>query len=191
MAIANSNLEVELREVFLNNRPQALYDISPKGTVPILQLPDAQLIDESIDIMKWALAQSASDWYKSNTELQDELVHHNDFEFKQWLDKYKYYEQHPENTLEYYRDKCSETLAHYNKLLKTQSHLVGESMSLAEAAILPFIRQCANVDREWFASTFPKVEHWLEHWIQSELFNRVMPKFDAWELGDKPLYISF
>jgi len=191
LAIANSNLEVELREVFLNNRPQTLYEVSPKGTVPVLQLEDGTVIDESIDIIKWALAQSASDWYKSNTELQDELVHHNDFEFKQWLDKYKYHDRHLENTLEFYRDKCSETLAHYNKLLKTQSHLVGKSMSLAEAAIFPFVRQCANVEREWFASTFPNIEQWLENWIQSELFRSVMFKFDAWELEDKPLYISF
>ena len=191
MAIANSNLEVELREVFLNNRPQALYDISPKGTVPVLQLPDGQVIDESIDIMKWALAQSASDWYKSNTELQDELVHHNDFEFKQWLDKYKYHDRHPENTFEYYRGKCANTLFQYEVLLEQNPYLQGEKIQLVDMAIFPFVRQCANVDREWFASTFPKVEHWLEHWIQTELFNRVMPKFDAWELGDKPLYISF
>ena len=101
-----------------------MYDISFKGTVPVLQLPDSTVIDESIDIMKWALAQSASDWYKNNTELQDELVHHNDFEFKQWLDKYKYHDQHPENTLKIYRDKCLETLLHYEKLLKTNSYLL-------------------------------------------------------------------
>jgi len=191
LAIANSNLEVELREVFLKDRPQTLYDISPKGTVPVLQLEDGNVIDESIDIMKWALAQTASNWYSRNIELQDEMIYHNDFEFKQWLDKYKYHDCHPENTYEYYRDKCSETLAHYNNILKTQTHLVEESASLAEVAIFPFVRQCANMDREWFASTFPNVGRWLESWIQSELFKRVMLKFDAWELGEEPLYISF
>ena len=191
MAIANSNIEVELREVLLNDRPQSLYDISPKGTVPVLQLEDGAVIDESINIMKWALYQSSSDWYKNNIELQDEMIHHNDFEFKQWLDKYKYHDRHPKNTLEHYRDKCNETLAYYNKILKIQSHLVGESMSLAEVAILPFVRQYANVDREWFAYTYPNVERRLENWIQSELFKRVMPKFEAWKLDDQPLYISF
>ena len=191
MAIANSAIEVELREVFLGDRPQSLYDISQKGTVPVIQLSDNSVIDESIDIMKWALTQSSSNWYYHNTDVQNEMINHNDVEFKQWLDKYKYHDRHPENTFEYYRGKCANTLFQYEVLLEQNPYLQGEKIQLVDMAIFPFVRQCANVDREWFASTFPKVEHWLEHWIQSELFNRVMPKFDAWELGDKPLYISF
>jgi len=191
LAIAASNLEVELREVFLNDRPQTLYDISPKGTVPVLLLEDGNVIDESIDIMKWAADQSSSDWYNNNTKLQDELVHHNDFEFKQWLDKYKYHDRHPENTFEHYRDKCANTLFQYEVLLEQIPYLRGEKIQLVDMALFPFVRQCANVDREWFATTFPKVEYWLEHWIQSEVFKCVMPKFDAWKLGDNPLYISF
>ena len=91
LAIANSDIEVELREVFLKNRPEALYNISSKGTIPVLQLSKGLVIDESIDIMKCALSQSSSDWYNSNFQLQDEMIHHNDTEFKQWLDRYKYF----------------------------------------------------------------------------------------------------
>ena len=191
MAIANSNIEVEIREVFLRDRPQSLYDISPKGTVPVLQLSSGVIIDESIDIMKWTLPQSSYNWYNSNIELQDEMIHRNDIEFKQWLDKYKYNNRHPENTLEFYRDKCANTLIKYEVLLEKTPYLRGEKIQLVDMAIFPFVRQFANVEREWFASTFPNIEEWLEMWIQSELFRRVMPKLVAWKAGDQPLYISF
>ena len=191
MALANSEIEVEIREVFLKDRPQSLYDISPKGTVPVLHLSEEAVIDESIDIMKWALAKSSSDWYNRNLVLQDKMIHYNDIEFKQWLDKYKYHDQHPENTLKIYRDKCLETLLHYEKLLKKNSYLLANNIQLVDVAIFPFVRQCANVDRDWFASTLPHVEQWLENWIQSELFVRVMLKFEAWKLEKDPLYVLF
>jgi glutathione S-transferase len=191
LALANSEIKVEIREVFLKERPQSLYDISPKGTVPVLHLSEEAVIDESIDIMKWALAQSSSDWYNSNLVLQDKMIHYNDIEFKQWLDKYKYHNQHPENTLKIYRDKCLETLLHYEKLLKKNSYLLANNIQLVDVAIFPFVRQCANVDRDWFASTLPHVEQWLENWIQSELFVRVMLKFEAWKLEKDPLYVLF
>ena len=191
MALANSEIKVEIREVFLKERPQSLYDISPKGTVPVLHLSEEAVIDESIDIMKWALTQSSSDWYNSNLVLQDKMIHYNDIEFKQWLDKYKYHNQHPENTLKIYRDKCLETLLHYEKLLKKNSYLLANNIQLVDVAIFPFVRQCANVDRDWFASTLPHVEQWLENWIQSELFVRVMLKFEPWKLEKDPLYVLF
>lgn len=191
MAIADAKIEVELREVFLRDRPQSLYDISPKGTVPVLQLSDGKVMDESLDIMKWVMRQSSSDWDNTNIELQDEMIHHNDFEFKQWLDKYKYHDRHPENTLEFYRDKCAKTLTDYENSLGENLYLLGSKIQLVDVAIFPFVRQCANVDRPWFGSTFPYVEQWVDNWIQSELFVRVMPKFDAWKLDNDPLYISF
>ena len=191
MAIAAVKIEVELREVFLRDRPQSLYDISPKGTIPFLQLPDSIVIVESIDIIKWALAQSSLEWYSSNTELQDKMIVHNDFEFKKWLDKYKYHDRNLENILDEYRNECSKTLHRYEISLAESIYLLGDNIQLVDVAIFPFVRQCANVDREWFSSTFPNTERWLEHWIQSELFRRVMPKFNAWKLGDEPLYILF
>ena len=191
MAIAAVKIEVELREVFLRDRPQSLYDISPKGTIPVLQLPDSIVIDESIDIIKWALAQSSLDWYSCNTELQDKMIDHNDCEFKMWLDKYKYHNRNLEDTLDEYRNECSKTLYRYEISLAESIYLLGDNIQLVDVAIFPFVRQCANADRDWFASTLPHVERWLENWIQSKLFRRVMPKFDAWKLGDKPLYILF
>ena len=184
-------IEVELREVFLKDRPQLLYDISPKGTIPVLQLSDGNVIDESIDIIKWALAQSSLEWYSSNIKLQDKMIDHNDFEFKTWLDKYKYHDRNLENTQDEYRNECSKTLYRYEISLAESIYLLGDHIQLVDVAIFPFIRQCANVDREWFSSTFPHTERWLEHWIHSELFKDVMPKYKAWKLDAPPLYISF
>jgi len=141
--------------------------------------------------MKWALVQSSSDWYDNNIELQDEMIHHNDTEFKQWLDKYKYHERNPDNSIQFYRDKCLETLSYYEALLEKKSYLLADNIQLVDVALFPFVRQCANVNRDWFSSTLPILDQWLENWIQSKLFVRVMSKFEAWEPGDAPLYILF
>ena len=191
MAISHVKIKIELREVYLQNRPEELYNISHKGTVPVLKLPDNVVIDESIDIMKWVLRQSSSDWYYHDIALQNEMINHNDSEFKQFLDKYKYHDRHPENTLKFYRDKCVETLSYYEALLEKKSYLLTNYIQLVDVAIFPFVRQCANVDRVWFASTFPNVERWLESWIQSEIFTRVMSKYKAWQSDAVPLYIAF
>jgi len=131
------------------------------------------------------------EWYNNKKELQDKMIYHNDFEFKTWLDKYKYHDRNLENTLEEYRNECSKTLHRYEIYLEENIYLLSDNIQLVDVAIFPFVRQCANVDRVWFASTFPNVERWLEDWIQSKLFVRVMSKFDTWELGDNPLYILF
>jgi len=191
LALAKLEITVEHREVFLKKRPQALYDISSKGTVPVLQLLDGRVIDESLDIMKWAMHQGEQDWFSEEVVEQERLILHNDSSFKCWLDKYKYNNHHPENSREYYRNKCNEILLKYDKILKNQSYLMGEKPSLADAAIFPFIRQCANVDYNWFAENLPQLEKWLEGWIQSEIFSSVMEKFEQWRIGDPPQYISF
>ncbi len=189
--MAHGKINVEHREVFLKNRPPALYDISPKGTVPVFQIADGTVIDESIDIMKWALDQSDSHWYIADKQIQDTMIHHNDTEFKQWLDKYKYHDRHPEYPREYYRQQCADTLSEYESKLSKATYLMGEKINLVDVAIFPFVRQCANVDRVWFATTFPHIENWLEKWITSPIFTSIMPKLNAWEVGDEPLYISY
>ena len=119
------------------------------------------------------------------------MIEHNDFEFKTWLDKYKYHNCNLENTLDEYRNECSKTLYRYEISLAESIYLLGDNIQLVDVAIFPFVRQCANVDRVWFSSTFPNLERWLENWIQSKLFERVMSKFEVWKLGDNPLYILF
>jgi len=106
MALAHTGISVELREILLTERPNELYAISSKGTVPVLELEDGQVIDESFDIIMWALDQTNTDWMEINPDQQLKMIHANDHEFKPWLDKYKYHERHPEHTKEYYQDNA-------------------------------------------------------------------------------------
>ena len=191
MALAHGNIHVEHREVFLRDRPPSLYEISPKATVPVLYIHNNKVIDESLDIMKWALSQLESNWYMAYQKEQDQMIEHNDTVFKGWLDKYKYHDRYPEYSRNYYRNKCTETLSQYELKLTYNPYLMGKQIGIVDAAIFPFIRQCANVDREWFSITFPNLETWLAHWITSNIFQSIMPKLDAWKKGDKPLYISY
>ena len=104
MAMNYSKISYEHREILLRKRPQALYDISAKGTVPVLQLPDGRVIDESIDIMRWALKKSDPEsWYKDKIYEQDNMIERNDTVFKYWLDRYKYHVRYPENSFEEYQ----------------------------------------------------------------------------------------
>ena len=98
MALAYSNITIEIKEIFLQNRPQELFDISPKGTVPVLCLNNSKIIDESLDIMQWALTQNdLENWIGPKINCQNKLIKENDSEFKYWLDRYKYYDRYPEH----------------------------------------------------------------------------------------------
>ena len=105
MALAHTGISVELREILLTERPDELHAISSKGTVPVLELEDGQIIDESFDIIMWALDQTNTDWLEIDPDQQLKMIHANDHEFKPWLDKYKYHERHPEHTKEYYQNQ--------------------------------------------------------------------------------------
>lgn len=164
--------------------------LSPKATVPVLYLAAMNtVIDESIDIMHWALSQNDPDqWYLENgsaRDANDELIHQNDEEFKPWLDKYKYADRHPEQTQESYRDCAERFLLKLEALLNKNDYLFGDKVSLADMAIFPFIRQFAFVDKAWFdQSDYQKLIAWLQKLLDSNLFNRVMNKYPRWQTGD-------
>ena len=106
MALSHTKIKLEVREILLNNRPSSLYDISPKGTVPVLQLLNKDVIDESLDIMIWCLKKNNSDWLNYKFENQLGIINDNDNKFKYWLDRYKYFDRYPDNSKEFYRKKC-------------------------------------------------------------------------------------
>ena len=191
MVLSYMEVSVDLREVLLNERPQSLYKISSKGTVPVLLLNDGKVLDESLDIMLWAIEQGEQKLYEDKLSEQNQLIKYNDTKFKYWLDRYKYHVRYLEHSREYYQRKCSKTLAEYDMRLSGNAYLMGDRIRLADIAIFPFIRQCANVDQNWFNNKYPNLNQWLEIWKQSRLFKSVMTKYKQWRLGDKLLIVNF
>lgn len=190
MAIAAAGLQVELREVRLQDKPLAMLAASPKGTVPVLVLPDGQVIDESLAVMDWALnLADPEDWLGSNTPADPEdLIATNDGPFKSWLDKYKYADRHPEQSMAWYRTQAEAFLSALEARLQRSRWLAGDSLSLADVALLPFIRQFAGVDEAWFANApYPALRIWLRNQLQSERFAVVMEKHPPWTPGAVPL----
>lgn len=190
MAISYSNLEVELREISLKNRPKEMYEVSAKGTVPVLITKNKKIIDESLDIMIWAINKNKKQNLLNNKN-ELELISSNDFEFKQWLDKYKYHVRFPDRTKEFYREKCCYHLNKYEKILSKNKYLFGDSMKITDLAIFPFVRQFAFSDIKWFNSNYNHLSDWLNEFIDSSLFNSVMHKFEVWDSNKKPFLINF
>jgi glutathione S-transferase len=193
LAIAQSGIQCELREVVLKDKPQQLIELSPKATVPVLLTADDKVIDESIDIAFWALAQHDPDnWYQSLSSEQHEqmlaLIENNDGEFKYFLDRYKYADRYPEQDERFYREQGEKTLTRLEQLLTEHDCLLRDSWTLADIALLPFIRQFAFVDKAWFDSApYPRVRAWLEAFLESDLFRSVMKKYPQWQEGDEPV----
>ena len=185
------NIPFAIREILLKDRPKSLYDISPKGTVPVLHLPNNDILEESLDIMHWALERGVQNWYQNNKTKQDKMIDLNDTEFKFWLDKYKYHVRHPDKSKNYYRKKCGSILNPYEKYLSKSSFLISNECSLVDAALFPFIRQFANVDRNWFANNFRNMDLWLNNWINNSLFNTIMLKYKQWAPGDNQTIVEF
>ena len=176
-----SKISYEHREILLKERPKKLYQLSPKGTVPVLNLPDGKVIDESLDIMKWSVSVNDPDsWYVNNIDRQLEIISINDKEFKKWLDRYKYHDRYPEYSVEYYRGKCEKILDNFEKILDSEKFLFSNNISLSDIALLPFVRQFSNVDIIWFRNRFINLSGWMDELIGMEIFQAMMKKFEIW-----------
>lgn len=182
LAIAYSRQSVALREISLKCKPEAMLALSTKGTVPVLQLNNGNVLDESLDIMVWALEESDPDgWLNADLSEMLNLIDENDFEFKTWLDKYKYAEQFPQQTADYYRQQGEEFLFKLENRLLISPYLFGQKISLADIAIFPFIRQFAAVNPTYFeTSPYPRLQRWLTCFNSSTLFHSVMNKYPTW-----------
>ncbi|WP_347987866.1 glutathione S-transferase [Methylomonas sp. AM2-LC] len=187
LAIWVSGLCVVLREVELRQKPLALLDISAKATVPVLQLKTGQVLDESLDIMFWALQQNDPEHWLAPASLKEAqyLIDWNDTEFKGALDRYKYADRYPDYPANYYRQQAELFLAELEQRLTHQDFLCAAHFSLADAAILPFIRQLAAVDDEWFKHCrYNAVKQWLFAFTNSANFMAIMNKYQAWQVDD-------
>ncbi|MDX8380755.1 MAG: glutathione S-transferase [Ghiorsea sp.] len=183
LALTYTNIELEYREIELKNKPQAMLDISAKGTVPVLQLENGQIIDESLDIMLWALRQhDPKNWLKHKASAL-QMIQENDHEFKLWLDKYKYADRFPEHEQAYYRKQGEVFLHTLEILLQQHDYLHDNHPTLADYAIFPFVRQFTFVDKAWFdQEPYPKLQVWLKHQLKSRLFEKTMVKRPIWML---------
>lgn len=177
MALRYCGVPVEIVEVSLKAKPAEMLAISPKGTVPVLDA-DGRVIDESLEIMRWALAQNdPQDWLLSGDARVAELIEANDQVFKVHLNRYKYAERYPEQPMEVYRAEGEIFLRRLEELLEGRDYLLTDHPSLADVALMPFVRQFAHVDREWFAQTpYVRLQAWLQRFLESELFTSIMKK---------------
>ena len=182
MALFYSKVSYEHREILLKERPKTLYRLSSKGTVPVLQLMNGTVIDESLNIMKWCLKQNDSEgWYKDDISLQDKMILKNDNQFKYWLDRYKYHVRYKEMSFEEYQNQIKNYFKYYDEILKNNSFFMGEKINLVDIAIMPFVRQGAHVDLNWFNKTFPALNMWLEKLKVNPLFLSTMTKYEIWK----------
>lgn len=181
MALAVSETRCEIREVKLRDKPADMLAASPKGTVPVLVLPDGRVIDESLDIMRWALGRNDPEGWLEGDDAA--LIAANDGPFKHHLDRYKYPDRHASDPGEH-RALGLDMLAQLEARLAGGGYLCGGQRSLTDAAIMPFVRQFAAVDRAWFdARPLPAVQRWLAGQTASPLFAAVMVVRSTWRQG--------
>ncbi len=192
LALAASGQVCELREVVLGHKPAALLQASAKGTVPVLVLPDGQVLDQSLDIMLWALRRhDPKHWLPApDYALREALqrVAQCDGEFKFHLDRYKYPNRYALADASNHRAQGAHFLNDLNTRLSKQAHLLGELENLVDAAIAPFVRQFAHTDPPWFASQpWPALQAWLHRFENSAAYLQVMEKYPPWQPGQTPV----
>ena len=188
LALAISGTCCALREVQLSRKPSTLLAASPKGTVPVLVLHDGMVIEQSLLIMRWALARGdPEDWL---ARADPDLVARNDGPFKHDLDRYKYPDRHGSNPLAH-RERGLEFLRLLDDRLSGAGQLCGPQRGLADAAIMPFIRQFAAVDPAWFATQpIPHLQAWLAGHLAMPLFEGIMTKVAPWSPEDPAAELS-
>ena len=198
LAIMASGLTVELREIVLKNKPETMLAISPKGTVPVLFVEnESKVVDESLDIMRWVLEQTDPQSFLPQADTDsatpderikhcDQLIQRNDKDFKPCLDRYKYADRYPDFSQQEYRQQGEVFLLELEERLQGNDYLLGDKASLADIAIMPFIRQFAHVDRRWFfEAPYPNLQRWLNNWLESPLFLSIMTKYQPWQEDDE------
>jgi glutathione S-transferase len=192
LAIYASGYQCQLREVFLRDKPAAMIEASPKATVPVLIVADNKIVDQSLDIMLHVLnTHDPMGWLADEADKQQnmlQLIDKTEIEFKPHLDLYKYASRSESPDPEFHRGKACEFLDRLELILSNNNHLFGAKQSLADIAILPFVRQFAQTDRNWFdEQDLLHLHSWLREFEDSDLRSNVMKKYTAWTPGDREL----
>jgi len=188
LAVCSAGIQVELREILLRDKPEAFLQASPKGTVPVVELADGTVLEESRDVMQWALAQNDPDGWldvqhrdpKGTAAFLDAL----DGPFKTHLDRYKYASRFDPEAALTHREAGAAMLAEFDARLAAQPSLSGKKNGLLDFATLPFVRQFRIADPIWFdAQPWPHLHHWLQTFLASSQFASVMKKYAVWQEG--------
>ena len=192
MALQLAGIKCEIREVRLNNKPDHMLEVSPKGTVPVLVLED-KVIDESNDIINWVLNDHKIFEVNLNHEqsnLTKDLIKLFDEKFKFHLDRYKYATRYENSDKEHHRSKCLEMLVSLEKIVHDSNWIFGDDISKLDISIFPFIRQFRIANPEWFDSQedINKIKKMLMSFLESELFRDIMHVYDVWQVNSEPVY---
>ena len=191
LALLASGVRCELREIVLRDKAPEFLSASPKGTVPVVVTPAGAVIEQSLDVMHWALEQNDPDGWLcpdgGTADEMDALIAECDGPFKSALDRYKYATRYEDADPLAERARGAEFLERLEGRLAENRYLFGAKASLADMAIAPFVRQFANVDRAWFdGEPWPHLISWLEAFLASERFEAIFKKYPKWQTGDAP-----
>jgi len=188
MAIYTSQQKCEIREVLLKDKPPSMLGYSSKGTVPVLVLQSGNVIDESLDVIDWALdINDPYNWKRSkDSKKTKELIEINDGDFKFHLDRYKYSKRYENEDPNFHREKCLTFIKMINKELENSKYIYDNEISYIDISLLPFIRQFRIADNVWFDELpYENVKSWLSNFLNSELLKSIMYKYDLWKEGDE------
>ncbi|MBC8508454.1 MAG: glutathione S-transferase [Chloroflexi bacterium] len=187
LALYACGQSVELREIKLSQKVDEFVRVSAKAEVPVLLLPGGEVLDESLDIMHWALERNDPlHWLRNDLGAQtQQLIEENDESFKPILDRYKYFDRYPQASQSEYRQQADGFLQQMENRLQRSPYLLSDTATLVDMALMPFIRQFSGVEPNWFASCeYVRLREWLNGLLASDLFSTVMTKYDVWKTGD-------
>jgi glutathione S-transferase len=195
IALLLAEQTIIVRAITLKNKPQDMLNASPKAEVPVLILPNGTVIEQSLDIMIWALAQNdpANLLPRDQPAISHqilELIKRGDDEFKHPLEQYRAGKRYHLDTEVYWREQCEMFIQELEQRLTNTGFFVGEQTSIADYAFIPFMRQFGRVDRKWFSQApYPKFKAWLATQLQSRLYATMMTKHPLWTFNSPFCYL--
>ena len=189
--LRKAKIKIELREILLKKKPKEFLELSKDGTVPILLIPDKTVIQESLEIIFWAIKLKKNEQESIDQKSLD-LIKKIDTCFKKNLDNYKYPNKFDIKNTKKYRNKNLKYLHILNEKLKEKKFLQSDELSFLDYSIFPFIRQFRNVDPNWFDGLkFNYLINWFSFIVESKEFNDIMKKYSVWEPKNNPIITNF
>lgn len=191
LALIFSAINCQLREVDLAHKPAHMLQLSPKGTVPVLQLDDKKIIDESLDVMHWAVQSESGAFLRvQNTQALQQLIEQLDGDFSKNSFRYRFRLANDPHPASYYREQCERFVQRLEQILSTTGFLAGDAISFADLAVYPFLRGFVDIEPDWFNATpYGNVHRWLSLMAADLRVQQAFVINKPWQDGDKPVYL--